>query len=171
MTRRTRRLNSILWRAPALVALLFAVLVPAWSSNAAGAATKPPNPCGLAPASDVAVALGVKKAPVGELLPVDTNDGVGNYVCDYIVGHVQLEPQIALLAYGQLSPAGPAGTHVVRPAGLGSKGVELYNTASGEVFADVLFVKDGYRVAVNSTGPISPTRVLTLARVIYDRLT
>jgi hypothetical protein len=171
MTRKTRRLTSILWRAPALVALLFAVLVPAWSSNAASAATKPPNPCGLAPASDVAVALGVKKAPVGELLPVDTDDGVGNYVCDYIVGHVQLEPQIALLAYGQLSPAGPAGTHVVRPAGLGSKGVELYDTASGEVFADVLFVKDGYRVAVNSTGPISPTRVLTLARVIYDRLT
>lgn len=140
-------------------------------TGAAATTKKPPNPCGLAPVSDVAAALGVTHAPVGKLLPVNTSDGVGNYVCDYIAGHVQLEPQIALLAYGQLSPAGPAGTHVVRPSGLGPKGVELYDTASGDQFADVLFVKDGYRVAVNSVGPIPADRVLSLARVIYARLT
>jgi hypothetical protein len=134
------------------------------------AAAKVPSPCGLAPARDIATALGVAHAPSGELLPVDTSNGVGNYVCDYIVGHVQLEPQIALLAYGQLSPAGPAGTHVVRPSGLGSKGIELYDTASGEQFADVLFVKNGFRVAVNAIGPISAARVLTLARAIYLRV-
>jgi hypothetical protein len=105
------------------------------------------------------------------LLPVDTANGVGNYACDYIAGHVQLVPQIALLAYGQLSPAGPAGTHIERPSGLGPRGIELYDTASGEQFADVLFVKNGYRVAVNSSGPISPARVLALARTIYARLT
>ena len=164
-------LRAIRPRAALLAAVFSAVpFLPAWSAAWAGATAKPPNPCELATARAVATALGVRHAPAGELLPVNTSGGVANYVCDYILGHVQLEPQIALVAYGQLSPTGPAGTHVVRPTDLGPKGVELYDTASGDQFADVLFVKNGYRVAVNSVGPISPSRVLTLARTIYERL-
>jgi hypothetical protein len=151
-------------------ALSVSLTLSAWSATSAVATAKPPNPCGLAPPKDVASALGVARAPAGQLLPVNTSNGVGNYVCDYIVGHVQLEPEIALLAYGQLSPAGPTGTHVAHPSGLGAKGIELYDTAAGEQFADVLFIKNGYRVAVNSSGPISAAHVLTLARTIYARL-
>jgi hypothetical protein len=129
-----------------------------------------PNPCGLAPESAIAAALGVKHAPSGVLLPTNTANGVGNDVCDYLVGHVQLEPQIALVAYGQLSPTGPSGSRSSHPSGLGSHAVEVVDTASGEQFADVLFVKDGYRVDVNASGPLPAGRVLVLARTICDRL-
>ncbi|MGA7833840.1 MAG: hypothetical protein WCA31_01375 [Acidimicrobiales bacterium] len=166
---RARRGSQRRERAFALVCgATLAVLVLTVGTVAAQGAV--PNPCGLAPEGAIAVALGVKHAPAGVLLPVNTSNGVGNYVCDYLVGHVQLEPQIALVAYGQLSPTGPSGSKASHPTGLGSRAVEVVDTASGEQFADVLFVKDGYRVDVNASGPLPAGRVLVLARTIYDRL-
>ena len=142
-------------RAVALIAVFTGLAAVCVCGAEAGSAV--PDPCAILSASTVASTAGLK----GVVLKGVRAGGA----CTYEHAGVRL-----VISVGVGGMSLPPGTTTSRPSGIGGGGF-YQDSAAGDSFANVIFVKDGDGVSIWSNGKLPDAAdVLALARLVYREL-